>query len=184
MRKMNYDALLVCKLQGMAFEASLDKLSWDSYTFIERYMFSEFTKEDMDTDRIMLINETENSMVDHIKEEYKNKRRPRGRSDFTKYGREEMFWMGYIYRYMAYINQISSQQCFRIIKPNELRGLYLPYHSLDCENAINRILEEKGYDFTPEGLNRRAMEIYREIFKERRERENKEKITIISNKLS
>lgn len=55
-----------------------------------------------------------------------------------------MFWIGYIYRYFSYTYQKTSKQVYKIIKPKELRGLFLPYHTMDPAQAIERILEAKG----------------------------------------
>ena len=57
-----------------------------------------------------------------------------------------MHWIGYIYRYWAYTYEKSSKQLFKYIKPDELRALYFPYHSLDPAQAIERIIESKGTD--------------------------------------
>lgn len=55
---------------------------------------------------------------------------------------EEMHWIGYIYRYWAYVSEKSSKQIYKIIKPEQLKKLYFPYHSLDPLQAIDRIMEE------------------------------------------
>ena len=46
----------------------------------------------------------------------------------TKFGiLHEIYWIGYLYRYFAFIYEISSVQVYKIVKPKELRGLFLPY---------------------------------------------------------
>lgn len=59
-----------------------------------------------------------------------------------KFSNEEMHWIGYIYRYWAYINEKSSKEIYKIMKPEQLRKLYFPYHSLDPLQAIDRMKEE------------------------------------------
>ena len=39
---------------------------------------------------------------------------------------------------------MTSSQVYKIVKPKELRGLFLPYHTLDPAQAIERIMEVKG----------------------------------------
>lgn len=56
----------------------------------------------------------------------------------------EMYWIGYIYRYFAATYDLASPKVYKIVKPKELRGLFLPYHTLDAAQAIERILEAKG----------------------------------------
>lgn len=78
-----------------------------------------------------------------------------------RFGREELYWMGYIYRYWSYISGKSSKQLFKYIKSEELRKLYFPYHSLDAEMAIERIKESKG--LVEEDDIKRGVEIMRKI---------------------
>ena len=39
---------------------------------------------------------------------------------------------------------MTSAQIYKIVKPKELRDLFLPYHTMDPAQAIERILEAKG----------------------------------------
>ena len=55
-----------------------------------------------------------------------------------------MYWIGYLYRYFSITYELTSAQVYKIIKPKELRGLFLPYHTMDPSQAIERILEAKG----------------------------------------
>ena len=52
-----------------------------------------------------------------------------------------MAWIGYLIRYWAYIYEINTKQIYKNIKFDELCSLYEAYHSLDVEEAINRINE-------------------------------------------
>lgn len=46
----------------------------------------------------------------------------------TKFGiLHEIYWIGYLYRYFVFIYELSSVQVYKIVKPKELRGLFLPY---------------------------------------------------------
>ena len=44
----------------------------------------------------------------------------------------------------AFTYELFSAQVYKIVKPKELRGLFLPYHTLDPAQAVERILEAKG----------------------------------------
>lgn len=63
---------------------------------------------------------------------------------------EELHWIGYIYRYWAYISGKSSKQIYKIMKPEQLKKLYLPYHSLDPLQAIERIIDESESESSEE----------------------------------
>lgn len=80
-----------------------------------------------------------------------------------KYTHNEIYWIGYMYRYFSYTYDLSSVQVYKIVKPKELRGLFLPYHTMDPAQAIERILEAKGMlpDDTVE--IQRQYEIFRRI---------------------
>lgn len=79
----------------------------------------------------------------------------------AKFSDIEIYWIGYIYRYWCYTLEKTSKQVYRIIKPMELRDLYYPYHSLDCQAAIERILEAKG--ISSEDYISRGVEILRSL---------------------
>ena len=51
-------------------------------------------------------------------------------------------------------------------KPKELRGLFLPYHTMDPAQAIERILEAKGLVFEEEAELQRQFEIYKRIWEQ------------------
>lgn len=80
-----------------------------------------------------------------------------------KYTHNEMYWMGYVYRYYAYTYQCSSVSVYKTIKPKELRGLFLPYHTLDPSQAIERILEAKGISENRELDIMHQYEVFRRI---------------------
>ena len=61
---------------------------------------------------------------------------------------------------------MSSAQVYRIVKPKELRDVYLPYHTLDPSQAIERVLEAKGLPITEEEELKRQYEIIKRIYNE------------------
>ena len=83
----------------------------------------------------------------------------------VKYTRNEMYWIGYVYRYFALAYDFSSSQIYRIVKPQELRNVFLPYHTMDPAQAIERILEAKGLSFEQDEAQelKRQYEIYKRI---------------------
>ncbi len=138
MKKITKDGLLLCELQATAFENSLNKMESSSEIFIRRFMNSEIAKR-LDDKSIIESNIQANDILERLDEEY-------GKSDYgsVKYTPNEIYWIGYIYRYFAITYELASTQVYKIVKPKELRGLFLPYHTLDPAQAIERILEAKG----------------------------------------
>ncbi len=90
-----------------------------------------------------------------------------GKSEYgsVKYSLDELYWIGYIYRYYAYTYDKTSKQVYKIVKPKELRDLFLPYHTMDPAQAIDRILEAKGLVNTDDYEERRQFEIFKKIRK-------------------
>lgn len=160
MRKISKDGLLLCKLQAEAFENSIDKMDTSSEIFIRRFMKSEIAKR-LDNESVLESNIQANDILELVNEEY-------GISNYgsVKYTRNEIYWIGYIYRYFASTYEMSSAQVYKIVKPKELRGLFLPYHTMDPAQAIERILEAKEMIVDEEAELKRQYEIFRRIRKE------------------
>ena len=158
--EMDKDCLLMCELQGETFELSVDYNDTSSAIFLRRYMNSKAARY-MDKGAYLESNLMAKDLLDLVNEEY-------GRSDYgsVKFSKNEMYWMGYIYRLMAYMYEVPSAVAYKIIKPSELRELFLPYHTLDPEQAMDRILESKGLLLDEEAELKRQFEIFKRARKE------------------
>ena len=160
MKKMDSDGILLCELQGATFELSLEKVETSSPIFIRRFMNSEVVKL-FDNGSILQTNLQPQDIIEYIEEEYHE----------LKYGKEkytnnEMYWIGYLYRYFSYTYELSSYRVYKMVKPKELRNLYLPYHTLSVEQAIERILEAKNIQLEVDDIHKQ-LEIYKKIRKDR-----------------
>lgn len=155
--KIDKDGLLLCELQAKAFENSIDKMEASSEIFIRRFMNSKIAKR-LDNKSILESNIQANDILQFVDEEY-------GVTDYgtVKYTHNEMYWIGYIYRYFAITYDLMSVQVYKIVKPKELRGLFLPYHTMDPSQAIERILEAKGLLTDEETELMRQYEIFKRI---------------------
>ena len=168
MKKMDKDGLLLCDMQAKAFELSVTAQDTSSEVFIRRFMNSEVAKL-LDNKAVLQQNTQAADLLSFIDEEY-------GKSDYgsVKYTPNELYWIGYLYRYFAYTYEKSSLQVYKIVKPKELRGLFLPYHTMDPAQAIDRILEAKGLAIDSESEEKRQYEIYKRIRKESEQKGNNE----------
>lgn len=115
----------------------------------------------LDNESVLESNIQANDILELVNEEY-------GISNYgsVKYTRNEIYWIGYIYRYFAFTYELSSTQVYKIVKPKELRGLFLPYHTMDPAQAIERILEAKEMIVDEEAELKRQYEIFKRIRKE------------------
>lgn len=159
MKKIDNDGLLLCEMQAKAFELSGIEQSTSSAVFIRRFMNSDAAKQ-MDNLAVLESNMQAADILKLIDEEY-------GKSEYgsVKYSLDELYWIGYIYRYYAYTYDKTSKQVYKIVKPKELRDLFLPYHTMDPAQAIDRILEAKGLVNTDDYEERRQFEIFKKIRK-------------------
>ena len=140
MKNIDRDGLMLCELQGKIFEKSVDEYPSSSPIFIRRYMNSDLCSM-MDSVSFLDRPFEAEEAFGEIDEEY-------GKTKYgsVRYTKEEMFWIGYIYRYWAYTHEVSSRNVYKTIAGRELVLLYYAYHTLDPKNAISRILESKGLD--------------------------------------
>ena len=150
MKKFDKDGLILSDIQGTIFEKSLEYTSSSSEIFIRRFMNSNISS-DFDSTSFLNGNLTLEDVFDSINEQYGNTTYGK-----TRFGKEALYWIGYIYRYFSYAYGLPSKQVYNIIKPKELAERYYVYHTFDCAFAIERILEEKGISF--EDPNKRLLE--------------------------
>ena len=162
MKSMDSYGLKICAFQAELFERSVSKLECSSRIFVRRFMYSDLASR-IDSNGYWF----EATCIDDAFEELE---RQYGKTEYgqQKYSEEEMHWIGYIYRYWAYTYEKSSKQLFKYIKPEQLRDLYFPYHSLDPAQAIERILESKGTDNSDQIA--RGVKIIRRIRKKQESR--------------
>ncbi len=152
MKKMDSLGLKICSYQANLFENSIQSVKCSSKIFIRRFMNSNLAKR-MDSAGFIFDSLDVSDAMRELEEQY-------GESSYgiEKFPVEEMYWIGYIYRYWAYVSGKSSKQIYKIIKPEKMRQLYFPYHSLDPLQAIERIMEEiepeeqKGIDDIAKGV--------------------------------
>lgn len=154
---INKDGLILCDIQAQTFELSLSSTKCSSEIFIRRFMYSNVASM-MDNLSFLNTNLQANDILESIDQEF-------GTSDYgsVKYTANEMHWIGYIYRYFSFICEKSSVQVYKIIKPKELRSLYLPYHTMDPAKAVDMILESKGLALDSDAEFERQYQIFKQI---------------------
>lgn len=157
MKKIDKGGLLLCELQAKTFEKSRELTQSSSEIFIRRFMNSKICKT-IDDGGILQTNMNDYDVVERVQEQY-------GESQYgsVKYTANELYWIGYIYRYYSYTYELSSIQVYKIIKPKELRELFLAYHTLDPSQAIERILEAKNILYDDERELQRQYTIFKKI---------------------
>lgn len=155
MREFDDYGLKICRYQGEVFAMSQERTSCSSPIFLRRFMYSAVAQR-MDGEGFLLEAVTQLDVIDEIDKEY-------GQSDYgrEKFSKEELYWIGYLYRYWCYTHQISSKSLYRLIKPMELRKLYAPFQSQVPVEEIERIIEASGLD--AEEHIQRGLDILRKL---------------------
>lgn len=157
MKAFDKDGLLLCNLQATTFEMSIETESISSEVFIRRFMNSQVAK-DLDNESALQTSIQPQTIFDRLEEQY-------GSLNYgsVKYNKNEIYWIGYIYRYFSYTYELSSVRVYKTIKPKELRELFVPYHSMDPSQAIERILEAKNLIFDEKKELERQYNIFKKI---------------------
>ena len=57
------------------------------------------------------------------------------------YDSESLFWIGYTYRYWHFLTNDNSESIVKKCNAEMMHTLYPAYHTLDCAQAIERIIE-------------------------------------------
>ena len=162
MRKIDSLGLKLCSFQAQLFEESLNKCGCSSRIFARRFLNSDLAKR-MDKDGFLFESLAITDALAEINQQY-------GESTYgkEKYTVEEMYWIGYIYRYWSYTYELTSKQIYKIAKPEQMKKLYFSYHSLDPRQAIERILEGTGMEATTDAdAISRGVEILRKVKNEK-----------------
>ena len=160
LERPNHEGLLLCRLQGEVFESSLSYFGGSSDIFVRRFSHSSLAGR-FDSMDVLNDNACALKCLSLLKEEC-------GEISYGRrqYAKEQMYWMGYVYRFFCLAYGLSSSQAYRILKPSEFANAYLGYHTLDCAQALSRMLEERGISFEEEDLEERAKRIYARLLRE------------------
>lgn len=155
MKKMSSRDFSLCRFQGKVFEKSLDYTNSSSLIFIRRFMLSSLA-EKFDDKTILLLPTDANSCIDDLDEEY-------GKTNYgkTKLSKNEMFWIGYIYRAICILFNLSSKKVFSLFNAREIVKYYYVYHTFDIEEAAERMMENIGYE--KKDINQEAYKLMKKL---------------------
>ncbi|MGN0038170.1 MAG: hypothetical protein ACI36Y_03415 [Coriobacteriales bacterium] len=138
MRGLDEAGRKLCKAQAEVFAASTRASESSSAVFARRFMRSELARR-LDAGSFMFEAGSAEECVREVEAAYGGK--PYGSE---RYSADEMYWMGYFYRVYCLSTGSSSAAAYAVVGARELRSLYYPYHSLDIEQAVQRVREAKG----------------------------------------
>lgn len=139
MKTLDFNERKLCQMQGKLFEESIDKVECSSLIFIRRFMHSNLSKS-FDDYSFLVTSLDINDCFSEIENEY-------GCSSYgkMKYSKNEMFWIGYIYRALAIIYKLTSRKIYSLFSAKDIVKYYNIYHTFDVVQAAERMMESIGY---------------------------------------
>ena len=134
MTELNGQQFGLCDIQGRLFELAL-KNGYDCKDFMEKFMNSKTAAAlDETYDRLQWAGE------EYILEEL-NEEAGGLKKAGTTYHNEIMYWSGYTYRYWHYYTGESSKEIYKQAPAKVMGIVYLMYHTMSPELAIERLKE-------------------------------------------
>lgn len=130
---MNSMQIKLCDIQGRLFELSLEK-GFDSTEFVKQFMNSKIAAY-LDSIYNRMQWAGEEYLLAEIADECGLKR---GGKLLTK---DELFWMGYLYRYWHFHTGESSKKIYKQANIATMRVNYLMFHTMSPEMAIEDLKE-------------------------------------------
>ena len=148
--------LNLCRIQGDIFEKSIQKLNCSSQIFIRRFMNSKIATT-LDNKSYLTQSNNIDEVYDELEEEY-------GPFNYgkEKFSMNEMQWIGYVFRCMSIVYNLSSKAIYKMFPANDVRTYYNVFHTFDIVQAAERMLETKNYDF--EDNTHKGLRIYRRLY--------------------
>lgn len=127
--------LALCDTQGKLFELAGER-GFASEGFIKAFMLSEVAK-DMDKEFHHVQWAGKEYVMSRIEEECSEIPALEG----DVYDNETLYWTGYIYRYWNLYTRESSKEIVKQAPAKIMRAVYLMYHTMSAEMAVDRLKE-------------------------------------------
>ena len=125
----------LCDTQGKLFELSGER-GYDSEVFIKAFMTTDISK-DMDKDFHHIQWAGKEYIMSRMEEENSTAICNNG----VVFDNETLYWTGYIYRYWHIYTGESSKDIYKQAPAKTMQTVYLMYHTMSPELAIDRLKE-------------------------------------------
>lgn len=135
MKEFDHNGLMLAEYQGKLFEKSVE-LDCSSSIFIRRFLHSELLN-DLDNSKSISfdINEGIKSILVQFGDSSYGK---------EKYSKAALFWIGYMYRYIAYTREQETSYIMKLFNHKQMNNVYYSYHTQDPEWCIKSLLNLNG----------------------------------------
>lgn len=125
--------LTLCDMQGKLFEMSANE-GFSSEAFIKTFMLSD-TAADLDK----LFNHMQWAGQGYIIDRLREQNADTLETDGELYDNETLYWSGYLYRYWHIYTSETSKEIYKQAPAKTMRAVYLMYHTMSPEMAIDRL---------------------------------------------
>ena len=127
--------LTLCDTQGKLFELSGER-GYDSEAFIKAFMTTDISK-DMDKD----FHHVQWAGKEYIMSRMEDENSAAISNNGVVFDNETLYWTGYIYRYWNIYTGESSKDIYKQAPAKMMQTVYLMYHTMSPELAIDRLKE-------------------------------------------
>ena len=127
--------LTLCDMQGKLFETSAVE-GFSSESFIKTFMLS---KAAADLDKI--FNHMQWAGQGYILDRLKEQNAGELVKTAELYDNETLYWTGYLYRYWHFHTGETSKEIYKQAPASVMQAMYLMYHTMSPEMAIDRLKE-------------------------------------------
>ena len=127
--------LTLCDTQGKLFELSGER-GYDSESFIKAFMTTDISK-DMDKD----FHHVQWAGKEYIMSRMEDENATAINNNGIVFDNETLYWTGYIYRYWNIYTGESSKDIYKQAPAKTMQTVYLMYHTMSPELAIDRLKE-------------------------------------------
>ena len=127
--------LTLCDTQGKLFELSGER-GYDSESFIKAFMTTDISK-DMDKD----FHHVQWAGKEYIMSRMEDENFDAISNNGIVFDKETLYWTGYIYRYWNIYTGESSKDIYKQASAKTMQTVYLMYHTMSPELAIDRLKE-------------------------------------------
>lgn len=132
---MNLIESKLCDIQGRLFELSVEK-GYDSKLFVKHFMLSKVA-ENLDS----VYNRMQWAGEEYLLEELIDECGDALKKSEKVITKNEIYWIGYIYRYWHYYRDESSKKIYKQAPFERMKINYLMFHTMSPEMAIDDLIE-------------------------------------------
>lgn len=130
--KIGASEIMKCRKQALIFEISVER-GWDSYRFIRKWMNSE-VRAQLDNEDPTLISQSRYYLLEVFDED-------NSIESGETYDIDMMHWLGYLYSYWHYVNEVTSKEILDMISPEDILKNYDVLHTQSNKYTLDWIYE-------------------------------------------